>query len=277
MYRAFNLTIGDWSEISSICDRPIDKLADLAREYVDNLSSADAAFEQNSRIVRRALEDFIGKEKKGKIDGSKMREQWFPQIDAHVFISHSHADRDGAIKLADFLNRQFKLKSFIDSCVWGHANDLLKLIDNQYCTSDGGKTYNYDSRNGSTSHVHMMLSTALAEVLDKCECAIFINTPNSITSELATVETNSPWIYFELGLMRLIREQKPERIQKLDESITNMSGKRAALEIAYTVDLSDLSDIDASHLIKWSSSYQMLRSNGLDPNPLDTLYKIATK
>ena len=274
MYRAFNLIVSDWKNITESRSASVLKAADVIREYQRRCSSAEAIYEQNSNIVKRTLEAFLDKSN-GKIDGSKMREHWFPQIKADVFISHSHADCDVAIKLADYLKRNFKLNSFVDSCVWDHANDLLKLIDNQYCTNDKGKTYIYENRNGSTSHVHMMLSTALGEMLDACECAIFINTPSSITSEKSTMEINSPWIYFELGLMRLIREQIPERIQKLDESITNMS-KRAALPIGYTVDLSNLTEIDDSDLSDWAKQFDYLQTRGLEgSHPLDIIYRLA--
>lgn len=55
----------------------------------------------------------------GSIDGSRMQENWFPQIEADIFISHSHQDEGLAIALAGWLYEKFRLVSFIDSCVWG--------------------------------------------------------------------------------------------------------------------------------------------------------------
>ena len=68
-----------------------------------------------------------------KIDGTKMQENWFPKVDADIFISHSHKDENLAKGLAGWLYKEFGLEAFIDSCVWGYANDLLLEIDKKYC------------------------------------------------------------------------------------------------------------------------------------------------
>ncbi|MGB8368021.1 MAG: hypothetical protein ACLPYZ_01685 [Limisphaerales bacterium] len=229
--------------------------------------------ESNSNIVEEALKDFLDN---GKIDGSKMRDHWFPEIKADVFISHSHRDQTDAKKLAGYLERNFGLNSFIDSCVWGYADDLLKQIDNQYCLNVGRETYSYEKRNGSTSHVHMMLSTALGMMLDTTECVIFMDTPNSITSNDAVKKTQSPWIYYELGLMRLIRKRSPEehRPRLVEESFANRRSA-FALEVEYSVALGDLTQIDASRLNNWLKAWEARAVGDRDVHPLDVLYKIA--
>lgn len=58
---------------------------------------------------------------------------------------------------------------------------MLRQIDDKYCRNKTGDTYNYDRRNYSTSHVHMMLSTALTEMMNISECIMFFNTPNSVS------------------------------------------------------------------------------------------------
>ncbi len=40
----------------------------------------------------------------GNLDGTRMQENWFPQIESDIFISHSHSDEKTAITLAGFLN-----------------------------------------------------------------------------------------------------------------------------------------------------------------------------
>ena len=62
-----------------------------------------------------------------------MQANWFPQIKADIFISHSHKDKGLALALAGWLEETFGLTAFIDSCVWGYANKLLKMIDDEYC------------------------------------------------------------------------------------------------------------------------------------------------
>ena len=274
MYRGYNLTISDWTKIASNRNRAIDKLASIAREANEG-NAADTLFDQHSNIVRNALEEFIDKRRQNKLDGSKLREHWFPQIEAQIFISHSHGDQANAKKLAGYLKTEFELNSFIDSCVWGHANDLLKLIDKDYCWSELQKTYDYDKRNGSTSHVHMMLTTALGEMLDSTECVMFLNTPNSVTSELAVSKTNSPWIYFELGMMRVLRERLPDRENyKKSEMIENFASKQASLGINYKVYLDALIDINVEKLNRWSYEMNQARNTCFGSiHPLDYLYE----
>ncbi len=87
------------------------------------------------------------------LDGTSIQNTLFPQIEADVFISHSHGDREMAMMLAGWLDANFHIQSFIDSCVLGYANDLLKIIDDKYCKNEYGLTYNNKSRSYSTSHV----------------------------------------------------------------------------------------------------------------------------
>ena len=144
----------------------------------------------------------------------KMEEDWFPKIDADVFISHSHKDAELAKSFADWLYDSFGIKAFIDSCVWGYADELLAQIDKKYCVlmrdeSGKVKSYDYQKRNGSTAHVHMLLNTALQKMIDKTECLFFLNTPNSVNLDTISRETEtfSPWIYGELEFSRMVRHK----------------------------------------------------------------------
>lgn len=119
------------------------------------------------KAVHSCLDKYLSPD--GSLDGSSIEADWFPNVSANVFISHSHKDESAALQLAGFLHR-YNITSFIDSTVWGYANDLLKQIDNKYCVQrrkpGGGYTYDYDKRNQSTSHVHMMLQGALAKMIN---------------------------------------------------------------------------------------------------------------
>lgn len=151
------------------------------------------------------------------IDGDKIMQDWFRQVDADVFISHSHNDLRLAHGFAGYLHKELGLTPFVDSFVWSSADRLLKEFDDLYCLSEPGSGYRYEykKRNYSTSHVHMMLAASLSEVIDRCECIIFLNTPESIevkdAKEKAEEKTASPWIYHELNTSRLIRRKSPSR------------------------------------------------------------------
>ena len=101
----------------------------------------------------------------GRLDATALTAEWFPQIDADIFISHSHQDYDDVVALAGWLHQNFCITAFIDECLWGFCEKLLKLIDNKYCRTSDGDFYDYNKRNYSTSHVYMMLAMSLAEMI----------------------------------------------------------------------------------------------------------------
>src|SRR5579864_7932970 len=88
------------------------------------------SFTKYSNDIKESLDSFI--KTNGKIDGTRLQEEWFPQIDADFFISHSHNDEDLAITLAGWIKSRFGLNTFVDSCIWGHAEKLQQDLDNVY-------------------------------------------------------------------------------------------------------------------------------------------------
>jgi hypothetical protein len=253
MFRAFNLVGHPWGNIS--------------REL------GDVIFNKNKVMVRQSLESFLDGQ---IIDGTKLAKHWFPVIKADVFISHSHDDEEDAIKCAGWLKEQFNLDPFIDSCVWGYAEDLLKVIDNKYCRIPDSESYSYEKRNGSTSHVHMMLSGALNAMLDTTECTIFLNTRNSITSSESIAKTQSPWLSFELGTMRVIRRNRPIRPDRKIRNFSNESRdiiKASRAQFEYEVPLDELTTINGDVLENWRVAYEKDKSQW--DHPLDCLYNLS--
>eukprot|EP01029_Cantina_marsupialis_P013240 TRINITY_DN29292_c0_g1_i1.p1 TRINITY_DN29292_c0_g1~~TRINITY_DN29292_c0_g1_i1.p1 ORF type:complete len:233 (-),score=20.57 TRINITY_DN29292_c0_g1_i1:186-809(-) len=200
-----------------------------------------------------------------------MQENWFPKVNADIFISHSHSDRDTAIILAGILKKAFNIDSFIDSCVWGYSDELLREIDNQYCLQPDGY-YNYQKRNFSTAHIHMMLSTALNMMIDNTECLFFLNTKNSVSTSGIISKTESPWIYSEIATSKVIRRRDPIRFNKRSIGTFAEGGQiiNKGLHIDYTLDLDHLTNIDFNDLMKWMENYKE------DQHPLDVLYKLQS-
>lgn len=56
---------------------------------------------------------------------------------------------------------------YLDECIWGSADKLLRIMDDKYCWQPERKTFSYIKRNLTTSHVHAMLSAAIYSVMDK--------------------------------------------------------------------------------------------------------------
>ena len=129
-------------------------------------------FSAHEKEVQDCLSEYITED--GIINGTALKEHWFSISKKDVFISHSHCDINKVKAFAGWLYDCFELEAFIDSCSWGYCDDLLKKIDKKYCYKPKTDTYDYQLRNYTTSHVHMMLSTALTEMMDNTECVIFL-------------------------------------------------------------------------------------------------------
>lgn len=208
------------------------------------MESARKMYSDQKKAIYRSLNDYL--ERDGSLDGTKMREDWFPEIECDVFISHSHIDEDKALSFAGKLFEEFDIRSFIDSSLWGFSNDLLKKIDDKYCLNKRTGHYRYEDRNFSTSHVHLMLASALTIMIDKSECVFFFNSDNSLTFENIKTKTYSPWIYHELLTCKYIKKYEPAR-EPLQESMIKKSGIR----IGHEVDLHEFVELSYNDISSW--------------------------
>lgn len=262
MYTGFNLEFN----ADSTFKKTLNNYYYDGKEIYDNKKSA----------VIKNLDSYLGPD--GSLDCTALQEDWFPTINSNIFISHSHDDEDLAVSLAGWLYKKFKLTSFIDSYVWGYCDNLLKNIDEEYCKHPDGHTYDYDKRNYSTSHVHMMLSTALTKMMDKTECIFFLNTDKSIlkAEDVISTKTRSPWIYSEVMSTKMLRKNPPNRF-----TLKKSANDKYIIENSQKI-LKPIYDIDLDHLIKLSefdlSSLDRFYQKSSPVNPtdvLDKLYKIT--
>jgi hypothetical protein len=243
VYRGFNLNIANKDSFDSW----------YATGQADKI--------QKALLQSSDLSDYLDGQ---AINGTRVKAGWFANHRADVFLSHSHADQELAIGIAGFLKKELGISAFIDSLVWGEANTLLKKIDSQYCWMNNKKEYyDYNKRNYSTSHVHMMLGTALAEMIDRCECIIFVNTPQSIhakdSEKGAQATTSSPWIYHELSTTKLLRRHSERRRnlfyksqRATTESLTE--DQALTLQVNYEVPLSHLKPLNEAQLKAWAQA-----------------------
>lgn len=170
-----------------------------------------AGNESFSRYQKQVETNINSYKTKGALDGKRIEDLWFPEVEAKIFISHSSKDISAALCLAGYLKKEFNLDSFIDSAVWQHADVLLKIIDDEYSMiNDGRHLYSYKKRNRSTSNVHVILTTALAKMMHRSDGFFFINSPYSIPLKddiQGNDKTYSPWIYMELQLADILLEK----------------------------------------------------------------------
>ena len=224
------------------------KVSCLARNF-------DAQFPK--RAIHENLEKYCTMN--GDFNAFAIQEDWFPQLDFDVFISHSHRDEEWAKAFAMILQEVFGLKVFVDSAVWGYFDTLLKEMR---CNT---------GMSNAVSHAHMMLTMALMKMIDRTECLFFLNTPKSINlDEEFNTGTYSPWLYMEIGISRMIEKKYPERYKSF--SMENLREKKLLKSsMWYQTDISHLTTLDADDLNSWQEKYQSCRGY---MHSLDILYKL---
>ncbi|GGK47986.1 hypothetical protein SAMN04490189_0055 [Pseudomonas koreensis] len=154
------------------------------------------------------------------LDASEIQKNLFPEFEVDVFISHSHSDESEAIKIALSLEAM-GLRAFVDSCAWGYADELLREIDNKFCIPEGWSNYNYDLRNRTTTNVHLILNSALQQMIHKSELFIFLGTENSIRMNDYVADSeylSSPWIFSELMFAKSVERTPRKRIFSANEN-----------------------------------------------------------
>lgn len=226
--------------------------------------------------TKDCLQEYI---KNGIADGTQIEKDWFPQIEADIFLSHSHEDEELALGLAGWLNKTFGLKCFIDSCVWGYADDLLEQINCEFSDKQknpaGGYTYNHVECITASKHVDTLLTIALHKMIDKAEVTLLLNTQNSISKyeDVYQEATYSPWIYSEIICTQIVRKKKISdyrsgaQLEYFEKSNSGKDGFNAA----YGISLDHLKKIGRAHLSRWEKIYDTYK----EAYPLDCLYKLT--
>lgn len=236
----------------------------LYRRFETTLENGNKALCDDRKSIENNLEKYIGVD--GAIDANSLENDWFPNVDIDVFLSHSHKDRDKALILSELLKEKFGLNVFIDSCVWGNSDDLLKKIDDKYCKNPNSKSYNYEKRNKTTSYVHLLLNGALMKMINRSKCVMFLNTSNSLSikNTVSGDNTSSPWIYSELLMTNIILE-KQSIISHSEEAVFDAS-------FEFPVELEKLIDTSIYDLKQWFKNTNLKKDDAILK-----LYQIAKK
>lgn len=247
MFAKLNISINEVQKFIDSFDR-----RDISQREIDTY------FDSGKKASRNILDKTLLKD--NIWDGDGVREMNFPlQLGVrHIFISHSHDDIEEVKKFAYVIEQVFGVSCFIDSMVWENMTNVIKAFDNVYSLSTDGKSYSYKKCNYSSAHVHTMLATALLEMINDCECFLFIGSKNSTLNlnyfRDHSDATLSPWIYEENTFVKYIKPIIPEWLLRKRERRYFSGGigrinEDRKLNIAYKLDMSTFHPISAELLL----------------------------
>ncbi|GAA9683476.1 toll/interleukin-1 receptor domain-containing protein [Helicobacter pylori] len=168
------------------------------------------------------------------LNHNKIKEAFFspfePQLkDAKVFLSHSHADKNKALKVKNYLESETNHRVFIDSLFWDYKNNVLKEI----------KKHHIDVSKIEDAFT-LILRESLQDMIEKCPYFVFLQSNNSVSNQGLSRTTYSAWIYEELKIAHSIRES---RLTPMTESWQVFHNISPFLESLETITLKKLSRI----------------------------------
>ncbi|WRB98815.1 toll/interleukin-1 receptor domain-containing protein [Helicobacter pylori] len=142
-----------------------------------------------------------------------------PQLkNAQVFLSHSHADRNKALEVKNYLENQTKRKVFIDSLFWDYKDDVLNELAE------------YDDISKIEDAFTLILRESLQDMIEKCPYFVFLQSKNSVSNQGLSQITYSVWIYEELKIANTliadtIIKESHIKAMRISYDITNLLGR----------------------------------------------------
>lgn len=240
-------------------------------------SNEIAEFKSRNSHLAIDIENYLVDSEKD-LNAKAIENHLFPKMHADIFISHAHANQTDAIKLA-IAFQKIGLTAFVDSCVWGHADDLLLKVDKKFSAhKDKAHSYSYESRNRTTSNVHMILNSALHEMIDRSELLIFLDTDDSVKIKdlmKGDKHLSSPWIFSELIFAKRTKRTHRQTVQVALEHHFKTHAGTEKRQFDFQYELPQLSSrISYSDFLTWIKSGESFFSRWIDGlRHLDTLYE----
>ncbi|GAA7016545.1 toll/interleukin-1 receptor domain-containing protein [Helicobacter pylori] len=137
------------------------------------------------------------------LNHNKIKKAFFspfkPQLkSAQVFLSHSHADKNKALKVKGYLESRTKHKVFVDSLFWDYKDNVLNELAK------------YDDTSKIKDAFTLILRESLQDMIEKCPYFVFLQSSNSVSFNQNLLKiTYSAWIYEELKIAHSISESRP--------------------------------------------------------------------
>ncbi|AFX91757.1 hypothetical protein HPAKL117_06870 [Helicobacter pylori Aklavik117] len=138
---------------------------------------------------------------------------------AQVFLSHSHADRNKALKVKDYLEEDLDAECvFIDSLFWDYKDDVLKKL---------AKYAKYDDTSKIGDAFTLILRESLQDMIEKCPYFVFLESKNSVSNQGLSRITYSAWIYEELKIAHSLiagsaLQESRIKAMRVSHNITNL-------------------------------------------------------
>ncbi|PUD03552.1 toll/interleukin-1 receptor domain-containing protein [Helicobacter pylori] len=132
------------------------------------------------------------------LNHNKIKEAFFspfkPQLkNAQVFLSHSHADKNKALEVKNYLESETNHKVFVDSLFWDYKDDVLNELAE------------YDDISRIEDAFTLILRESLQDMIEKCPYFVFLQSKNSVSFNQNLLKiTYSAWIYEELKIAHSI-------------------------------------------------------------------------
>lgn len=143
-----------------------------------------------------------------------------PQLkNAQVFLSHSHADKNEALEVKNYLENQTKRKVFVDSLFWDYKDDVLN------------KLAEYDDISRIEDAFTLILRESLEYMIKKCPYFVFLQSKNSVSLNQDLLKiTYSAWIYEELKIANTLIagttiKESHIKAMRISYDITNLLGR----------------------------------------------------
>ncbi len=200
-----------------------------ARSSNNQAHQVNEAAEKIDKLIKNAPysnDDII-------LNHNEIKEAFFspfkPQLkDAQVFLSHSHADRNKALEVKNYLESKTNHRVFIDSLFWDYKDNIVKEMSK------------YDNTSKIEDAFTLILRESLQDMIEKCPYFVFLKNKNSVSDQGLSHITYSAWIYKELKIAHSIRESRPTPMMENFQVSHNIS---PFLEHLETITLSKPSHI----------------------------------
>ncbi len=135
------------------------------------------------------------------LNHNKIKEAFFNPFkqelkNAQVFLSHSHADKNKALKVKNYLEKETKRKVFVDSLFWDYKDGVLDELAQ------------YDDISKIKDAFTLILRESLEYMIRKCPYFVFLESKNSVSrNQGLSCITYSAWIYEELKIAHSISNE----------------------------------------------------------------------